>query len=85
MIHLYFKSCKAIIVPFKLSIHFIIGLKKDTNPESGRLGIFDGEEILFSTSDYTAVTIAKLMWRYGMDAYNIKNWVQDKILKPLTR
>ncbi|XP_045176896.2 prenylcysteine oxidase 1-like [Mercenaria mercenaria] len=63
----------------------ILGLTRDTKPEPGRLGIFDGEEILFSTSDYSALTIAKLMWRYGMDAYNIQNWVRDKILQPLTR
>ncbi|KAL4225246.1 Prenylcysteine oxidase 1 [Mactra antiquata] len=63
----------------------ILELERNLNPESGRLGLYDGEDLLFTTSDYSAVTVAKLFWRYGMDIYNIKNWVKDKILKPLSR
>lgn len=63
----------------------LLGLERDDKAEAGRLGIFDGNDIVFSTSDYTPVTIAKLFWRYGMDAYNIKTWVQNKILKQMNR
>ena len=61
------------------------GLERDTNPEPGRLGIYNGEEVVISTSDYTAVSLAKLLWRYGTDMYNIGGWVKENILKPLKR
>lgn len=64
----------------------LLGLQRDLNPEeSKRLAIFDGNDIVLQTSDYAVVTIAKLLWRYGMDAYNIQNWVKEKIIKPFVR
>ena len=49
------------------------------------MGIYDGEDVVFTTSDYSMVTLAKLFWRYGMDIYNIKSWVEEKVLVPMKR
>lgn len=62
-----------------------IGLKQNNKAESGRLALYDGNEIVFQTSDYWPVTLAKMFWRYGMDIYNVQNWVRDKILAGMSR
>jgi hypothetical protein len=49
------------------------------------LGLFDGQDMLFQTSDWTVVTLARFFWRYGMDIYNIRNWVNDKMMTPFSR
>ena len=61
------------------------GLKKDGQAEGGKLGIYDGSEVLFTTSDWSLVTLAKLFWRYGMDIYNIKSWIQEKVMGRMKR
>lgn len=63
----------------------LLGLGRNLKPEPGRLAIFDGEEVNFETSDYSPITVAKLFWRYGMDAYNIKNWVREKLTDRISR
>ena len=68
-----------------LLIFLIVGLERNLNPEGGKLGIYDGEDVVFTTSDYSMVTLAKLFWRYGMDIYNIKSWVEEKVLVPMKR
>ncbi|WAR01820.1 PCYOX-like protein [Mya arenaria] len=70
---------------YMLNFTDILGLECDAHPEPGRLGIWNGEEVMFSTSDYLPVTLAKMFWRYGMDAYNIKNWVQENTLACMTK
>lgn len=70
---------------FTICCNASIGLKQDTEAESGKLGLYDGNEIVFSTSSYSWVTLAKLFWRYGMDIYNVRNWVKDKILAGMNR
>ncbi|XP_052229609.1 prenylcysteine oxidase 1-like [Dreissena polymorpha] len=70
---------------YMLNFTEMLGLKRDTNPEAGRLGLYDGNEIVFSTSAYSPITLAKLFWRYGMDIYNIRSWVQENILNCMTR
>ena len=60
-------------------------MKRNTHSESGGLGLYDGNDIVFSTSSYSVVTIAKLFWRYGMDIYNVRNWVKDKVLAGMNR
>ena len=61
------------------------GLQRDNKAEGGKLGIYDGNEVLFTTSDWSLVTLTKLFWRYGMDIYNIKNWVQEKVISRMKR
>ena len=63
----------------------IPGLQRDSKAEEGKLGIYDGNEVLFTTSDYSIITLTKLFWRYGMDIYNIKNWVEEKVLARMQR
>ncbi|KAK3102245.1 hypothetical protein FSP39_009872 [Pinctada imbricata] len=54
----------------------ILGLEQ-LKHDDGILGIFDGDEMRITTSSYSAVTLAKLFWRYGLDIYNIRSWVKD--------
>jgi len=68
----------------KIVLDMFLGLERDEHPEPGRLGIFDGE-MLFETSNYLPITLAKMVWRYGMDVYNIRNWVQEKVIKCISR
>lgn len=40
---------------------------------NNRLGIFNKEkEIIFETSDYELITMAKMLWRYGLSPYELK-------------
>ena len=51
----------------------------------GRVGLYDNNDIIFETSAWTAVTVAKLGWRYGLDFYNIRNWINDNLFKKFNR
>lgn len=46
----------------------------------GSFGIFDGSSMRISSSKYSVVTMAKLLWRYGIDIYNIDSWINEKLL-----
>ncbi|XP_046546131.1 prenylcysteine oxidase-like isoform X2 [Haliotis rubra] len=49
------------------------------------LDFFGSDGMKVETSTWTAVTMAKLVWRYGYDIMKIQNWVQDSLLKNFTR
>ena len=50
----------------------------------GQMGIFNGEEYVFTDSKYDIVTIAKLFWRYGWDVYRL-NKLTDNMLSNFAR
>ncbi|XP_074659996.1 prenylcysteine oxidase 1-like [Tubulanus polymorphus] len=63
-------------------VNFTKSLGLDHEPESDEiLGVYDGKEIVFSTSSCTAVSLVKLFWRYGFDVYNIGKWVDGLLGK----
>ncbi|XP_076114100.1 prenylcysteine oxidase 1-like [Mytilus galloprovincialis] len=57
----------------------ILGLDQRSHA-GGTLGIWNGEEVVVKTSKYKVVAMAQLLWRYGMDIYNIQNWVQTELM-----
>ncbi|ELT91432.1 hypothetical protein CAPTEDRAFT_116156, partial [Capitella teleta] len=60
-----------------------LGLRERERPD-GRLGIFDGETMVFDGSSHTLMMIAQLVWHYGWDVFNIQNYVKD-ILKDFSK
>lgn len=84
----YYNAGGSIVHPknmYMVNFTEMLGLQRDSKAEEGKLGIYDGNEVLFTTSDYSIVTLTKLFWRYGMDLYNIKNWVEEKVLARMQR
>ncbi|KAK3580906.1 hypothetical protein CHS0354_008196 [Potamilus streckersoni] len=63
----------------------MLGLGMNTDSDSDTFGLFNGDEMLFSTSDWSVISLMKLVWRYGLDIINIRNWVQEKVLKPMQK
>ncbi|XP_046364893.2 prenylcysteine oxidase-like isoform X1 [Haliotis rufescens] len=62
----------------------MFGLER-IDASEGRIGFFGSDGMKVETSTWTAVTMAKLLWRYGYDIVKIQNWVQDSLLKNFTR
>ncbi|ELT89696.1 hypothetical protein CAPTEDRAFT_193688 [Capitella teleta] len=60
-----------------------LGLRERERPD-GRLGIFDGETMVFDGSSHTLMMVAQLVWHYGWDVFNIQNYVKD-ILKDFSK
>ncbi|XP_064118017.1 prenylcysteine oxidase 1-like [Macrobrachium nipponense] len=46
---------------------------------SSRMGLFNGEEYVFKDSDWSFVTIMKLLWRYGLDAYRLEELTESML------
>ncbi|GFO29477.1 prenylcysteine oxidase [Plakobranchus ocellatus] len=51
----------------------------------GVLGLYDENGIRFQTSEWKAITLAKLAWRYGMDLYTIQQWTENTVFKKFAR
>ncbi|KAL3841327.1 hypothetical protein ACJMK2_019489 [Sinanodonta woodiana] len=84
----YYNAGGSIIHPqnmYMVNFTNMLGLGMDTKPGSGTFGLFNGDEMLFSTSDWSVITLMKLVWRYGLDIINIGNWVKEKVLKPMQK
>ncbi|PRP86811.1 prenylcysteine oxidase [Planoprotostelium fungivorum] len=45
--------------------------------EEGELGIWNGEEFVFQTSSWSPITIAKVLWRYGLSPMKVRNLAVD--------
>ena len=45
-------------------------------PSDGHLGLYNGEEMIFEGSRWFAVTLAKLMWRYGWNVVRLNSFLQ---------
>lgn len=57
----------------------ILGLERIHNSDS-TLGIWNGNDMLIKTSSYKYVAMGQLLWRYGMNIYNVQNWVQTELM-----
>eukprot|EP00439_Symbiodinium_sp_Y106_P075225 s526_g14.t2 len=44
-------------------------------PLDTRLALHDGRELLFETSDRRVVTLARMLWRYGLGPIKLDRWV----------
>ena len=56
-----------------------------SNRSDGTIGFYDNNDIVFETSDWFVVTVAKLVWRYGLDFIKIRNIINDIILNKFDR
>jgi prenylcysteine oxidase/farnesylcysteine lyase len=68
--------------PSPLMLNFIIisGLKKRQSRNS-RFGLYNGQEFIFTESDWKIITLAKLAWRYGYDIITLQNYIGDMLNK----
>lgn len=53
--------------------------------KGGVLGLWADDGMRFQTSEWTAVTLGKLMWRYGMDLYTARHWIHNVGFKQFSR
>ncbi|RUS84143.1 hypothetical protein EGW08_008117 [Elysia chlorotica] len=51
----------------------------------GVLGLWAEDGMRLQTSEWSAVTLAKLVWRYGMDLYTARHWVSNVGFKQFAR
>ncbi|KAK7484778.1 hypothetical protein BaRGS_00023952 [Batillaria attramentaria] len=59
---------------------FGLGRRENSKEGRGTLGLYAGDGIYFQTSSWSAVTMAKLFWRYGWDLKRIQDWVADMLV-----
>ncbi|XP_013069121.2 prenylcysteine oxidase 1-like [Biomphalaria glabrata] len=59
--------------------------KKRLSRSDGIFGLYSNGDIVFETSRWTAVTLSKLLWRYGLDAYKIHDWTKNFLSKKFNR
>mmetsp|Transcript_44532 Transcript_44532/g.112209 ORF Transcript_44532/g.112209 Transcript_44532/m.112209 type:complete len:533 (+) Transcript_44532:51-1649(+) len=66
-------------------IDFVEELGLQQRPDDGlngeRLGIWDGEQFLFETSQYDAVTMLRGLWRYGLSSLTVQDMVSEVLDK----
>ena len=53
------------------------GLKEKTGSGSNLLGIFNGKSFDFYGSDWSILTMGKLLWHYGLDILKIQSYIGD--------
>ncbi|XP_041366044.1 prenylcysteine oxidase-like isoform X2 [Gigantopelta aegis] len=51
----------------------------------GKLGLYGSDGVVFETSSWSAVTLAKLAWRYGWDMWKIRGWINDQVINKFER
>ncbi|XP_005110758.1 prenylcysteine oxidase [Aplysia californica] len=69
-------------------VEFSQAFRKNTvrlSHSPGMVGLYGTDDILFQTSDWLAITLAKLVWRYGTDFYNIQSWTKNHIFPKFDR
>nr|CAD7396947.1 unnamed protein product [Timema cristinae] len=54
----------------------LFGLKKRIN-DNFRYGIYDGEEFVFTESQWEIMNYIKLVWRYGLGPLKLQNYIDD--------
>lgn len=53
-------------------------LKKRARP-SYKMGLFNGEELVFKESNWNLVNLAHIMWRYGMSSIRLESWLHTML------
>nr|CAD7586280.1 unnamed protein product [Timema genevievae] len=54
----------------------LFGLKKRIN-DNFRYGMYDGEEFVFTESQWEIMNYIKLVWRYGLGPLKLQNYIDD--------
>ncbi|CAL1532123.1 unnamed protein product [Lymnaea stagnalis] len=49
------------------------------------LGLYDNKGIVFETSKWAPIALAKLIWRYGFDLYTIREWTKNLVASKFDR
>ena len=47
----------------------------------GTFGLWDGRQLVFASSSWSAVTSAKLLWRYGYDVLRLRRLLAATLAK----
>lgn len=56
-----------------------LGLKKRSKDLSDYTALYDGSKILFAESAWKAVSVSKLLWRYGLGIYHLNNHISNML------
>lgn len=56
-----------------------LGLRRRKNDLTDYTALYDGSNILFAESDWKAVSISKLIWRYGFGIYQLNNHISKML------
>uniref|UniRef100_A0A8C5M7G7 Prenylcysteine oxidase 1 n=1 Tax=Leptobrachium leishanense TaxID=445787 RepID=A0A8C5M7G7_9ANUR len=51
------------------------------SPGDSRLGIYNGEELVFHESDWFLINLLKMLWNYGFNFLRMYMWVEDMLDK----
>jgi len=57
-----------------MGISWILGLEKIL-PSDEKYGIWNGDQFIFIASDWSIVSWAKLLYRYGFQLYSLKRYL----------
>ncbi|CAG5123929.1 unnamed protein product [Candidula unifasciata] len=49
------------------------------------IGLYGNSGMVFQTSDWQAVSLAKLLWRYGFDLYTLREWTKHSLISKFER
>lgn len=70
----------------KYMVNFAERFNKSVLPRSGSfLGLYDKEGIIFKTSNWAPIALAKLIWRYGFDLYTVREWTKNLVASKFDR
>ncbi|CAL1283519.1 unnamed protein product [Larinioides sclopetarius] len=78
----YYEAGGAVIHPSnKHMVDFLrlLALRKKTYANGNKFGIFDGEKFVFQESDWTFITIADYIWRYGFSFFELWKEVKSAV------
>ena len=62
------------IEQFMCSYH--LGLHPRASVDS-RLGLYNGEEVVLTTSEYNLVSAVRFYWRYGRDIFRLQTYIDE--------
>ncbi|BFZ03905.1 hypothetical protein BsWGS_06944 [Bradybaena similaris] len=49
------------------------------------IGLYADSGMVFETSSWQAVSLAKLLWRYGLDIYTLREWTRHSVMTKFDR
>lgn len=83
--HVYETGGSVIHPKNKYMVDFLKILKLNKRqPPEGHLGLYDGEDYIFTESSWKVITYLKLFWRYGKDVFRLQ-WMVDEMLQNFER
>ena len=50
-------------------------------PSPGHFALYDGKNFVFSENEWTYRTMIDVLWRYGLNFFKLKNYIEDMLDK----